>query len=104
MSTRGEIKEDDYLFLTQKRGKPSVKSINRKMKTLGKELNIPLKLGGHSLRKTWSYHLYLQNIGEDLGFIYTLQHMLGHTSVTTTMRYIDIDHEKLQKTYENLNL
>lgn len=101
---RGSVQPTDYLFLTQKGTPPTVKSINRFLRELGKELRIPQRLGSHSLRKTFCYTVYKKYIDSDPGIIYTLQGILNHSSSKTTLRYIDIDEEKIQNIYENLNL
>lgn len=47
---------------------------------------------------------YMQNIQHDPGFIHTLQQVLNHSSPRTTLLYIDIDKEKIENVYKDLNL
>lgn len=102
--TLGDLQEDDWLFITQKGCSPTVKSVNRFMREVGKELNIPQRLGSHSLRKTWSFSIYSKHISTDPGIIYTLQEMLNHSSERVTLAYIDITADKIKNIYEDLNL
>lgn len=104
LSERGTVAADDWLFLSQKRGKLSVKSVNRLIRDTCKELGIKGRYGSHTLRKTFGYHAYMKNIQSDPGFINTLQVLLNHSSARTTLRYIDIDREKIADVYKDLNL
>lgn len=104
LSERGSVLADDWLFLSQKKSKLDVKSVNRLIRDTCKELGIKGRYGSHTLRKTFGYHAYMKNIQRDPGFINTLQVLLNHSSARTTLRYIDIDREKIADVYKDLNL
>lgn len=58
------------------------------------------RVGTHSLRKTFGYHVY-QRTGGNLGLV---QKLLNHSSSADTLRYIGIDQEQMDNTYLELNL
>ncbi|MDR3354342.1 MAG: tyrosine-type recombinase/integrase, partial [Synergistaceae bacterium] len=58
------------------------------------------RIGTHSLRKTFGYHVY-QRTGGNLGLV---QKLLNHASSSDTLRYIGIDKEQMDNTYLDLNL
>jgi integrase len=58
------------------------------------------RIGTHSLRKTFGYHVY-QRTGGNLGLV---QKLLNHSSSSDTLRYIGIDREQMDNTYLDLNL
>ncbi len=101
---RGTISKDDWVFHSQKKTPLHVKSVARMLRELGRELKLPYHLSSHTLRKTFGYQAYMGNIQKDVGFIYTLQAIFNHSSAKTTLRYIDIDVEKIQNVYQALNL
>jgi len=58
------------------------------------------KIGTHTLRKTFGYHVF-QRSGGNLALV---QKLLNHSSSGDTLRYIGIDREQMDATYLNLNL
>jgi integrase len=58
------------------------------------------KIGTHSLRKTFGYHVY-RKTGGNLGLV---QKLLNHATSGDTLRYIGIDKEEMNATYMDLNL
>jgi integrase len=58
------------------------------------------RVGTHSLRKTFGYHVY-RKTGGNLGLV---QKLLSHSSSADTLRYIGIDREQMDNTYLELNL
>jgi integrase len=58
------------------------------------------RIGTHSLRKTFAYHVY-RRTGGNLGLV---QKLLNHTSSADTLRYIGIDRDEMNSTYLELNL
>lgn len=103
-SERGSLDKDDWVFQSQKHSSLHVKSVARMIREVGRELGLPYNLSSHSLRKTFGYQAYISNIQKDNGFIYTLQSIFNHSSAKTTLRYIDIDIEKISNVYQELNL
>ena len=75
----------------------SRRAVTRAFALVGEELN--LKLGTHSMRKTRGYHLYHKT--QD---IVRVMKMLRHSSEATTLRYIGITQEEIDKDFEELEL
>lgn len=53
----------------------------------------------HSMRKTFSYNIYQNNVKENPGIINTLQHMLNHKDSSTTLRYIGLTQDVMDDVY-----
>lgn len=71
---------------------------DRNLKSLGEALHIP-NLCFHKLRHTMATH-YVRAGGD----VTKLQRILGHSSITTTMRYIHIQTEDLTKAHEQFSV
>lgn len=54
-----------------------------------KDVGIKYKVGGHTLRKTFGYHLRMQGIS-----IERISNLLGHRNIKVTFRYIGIDDDE----------
>lgn len=93
------MSEDDYLFPSQKGGKPlnrsSVYSIVRKAADACKLNNI----GTISLKKTFAYHHYKQF--HDLPY---LQKLFHHDGLSETMRFIGMSEEDILNFYSKNRL
>ena len=57
------------------------------------------KVGTHTLRKTFGYHHYKKN--KDVAI---LQKIFNHSAPQITLRYIGIDQDQIDKSYENFIL
>ncbi|MGB0847630.1 MAG: tyrosine-type recombinase/integrase [Thiolinea sp.] len=88
---------DIYLFQVHSNrasGKPvSRESVARMFKKVGDKLKI--KLGTHSMRKTRGYAMYKAGASIEL-----VCKVLNHSSTATTLRYIGIEKEDVQRTYD----
>jgi integrase len=71
----------------------------RVLATAGLEAGIEAKIGTHTLRKTFGYHLYKS--GTNLQMIQTI---LNHRSEKDTLRYIGITREDINERINGLNL
>lgn len=90
----------DYIFTSRKGDKHlQVRSLHRIINNLVKELNIKGNYGTHSLRKTFGYHRYMNNIKLE-----TLQKMFNHSTQEMTLKYIGITREVIQDAYNSVNL
>ena len=58
------------------------------------------RIGTHTLRKTFGYHMY-QKSDRNLGLV---QKLLNHSSSGETLRYIGIEQEDMNEAYKALNL
>lgn len=99
----------DYMFRSQSnRGgnvnEPlSVKSIDRLLKGIADELDLPVKVSTHTLRKTFCYHQMLMSRNDSRKLL-LLQKMLNHSSPAQTLDYIGITGEEVEDAYRKLNL
>lgn len=100
----GNYSPDDYLFKSQKGSSLTVESAHKIIKTTLRDLGIKGNFGTHTLRKTFAYHVYTNNIKENPSIIHTLQKMLNHSSSAITLKYIGITKEVITDVYTNLNL
>jgi integrase len=105
LDTLQNIDADSYLFKSRKGdGALTVESAHKIIKTTLRELSIKGNFGTHSLRKTFAYHIYANNIRTNPTIINTLQKMLNHSSAAVTLRYIGITKEVISDVYNSLNL
>lgn len=113
MNSLDEYKEDDYLFKSPKMHKDkdgiehdnvTVEATHKIIKTLLRDLNIKGNFGTHTLRKTFAYHTYTNNIKDNPAILDTLQKILNHSSTSVTLRYIGITKEVITDVYNSLNL
>ena len=92
---------NDYLFKSRKGDDHlRVDSVHKIIKTTLRELNIKGNYGTHSLRKTFSYHTYMNN-SDNPRILSVLQKLLNHSSEAVTLRYIGIEAEELLELYDN---
>ncbi|MBZ9616797.1 tyrosine-type recombinase/integrase [Clostridium estertheticum] len=102
-SINDDINMDAYVFRSQKGGALTVESAHKIVKTTLKELNIKGNYGTHTLRKTWAYHMYINNSSNPMMLPY-LQQMLNHSSQSVTLKYIGITKEVIKDFYNSVNL
>jgi integrase len=95
---------DEYLFKSQKGEALTVESVHKIIKNTLRELNIKGNYGTHTLRKTFAYHTYTNNIANNPAILDTLQKILNHSSTAVTLRYIGITKEVISNVYQSLNL
>lgn len=97
--------DEDFLFRSNKGGGSiTVEYAHSIIKKTLREMNIKGNYGTHSLRKTFAYHTYTNNIKTNPAILETLQKMLNHSSSSVTLRYIGITKEVISDVYESLNL
>jgi integrase len=99
------FQREEYLFKSRKgEGSLTVEAAHKLIKSLMRELNIKGNYGTHSLRKTFAYHTYINNIKTNPAILDTLQKILNHSSSSVTLRYIGITKEVITDVYNSLNL
>ncbi|MBL7052020.1 MAG: tyrosine-type recombinase/integrase [Nanoarchaeota archaeon] len=86
-----EKKESKYLFPGRK-GKLTVKSVQKIIDNAAKKARINRKITPHMLRHSFATHLLEQ--GTDLRYI---QNLLGHSDVKTTQIYTSVSKVKLKE-------
>lgn len=93
----------EYLFPSNKTGcAMDTQSWSGIIKKAGKDLGLPYNLGCHTMRKTFAYwtikqHYYDQNI------LFSLQEMLNHSSMLTTLHYSGHTKEHLNTMYQDMS-
>jgi integrase/recombinase XerC len=87
--------EPEPLFVNPRGGRLTTRSIGRLIKKYTKSSGIFRKVSPHSLRHTFATHLL--DAGAD---IREIQEMLGHSSLSTTQRYIHLSMGKLMEVYD----
>lgn len=83
------------LFLGNRGGRLTGRSIERMIKTLALKSGLLKKVTPHTIRHTFATHLLER--GADLR---TVQELLGHTSLSTTQIYTHVTKEKLKSVYD----
>ena len=99
LKTRPHLTPDEPLFPSRIGCPLSRWRARRILHDAGKAVGLD-RLGTHSLRKTFGYHVY-KKTGGNLGLV---QKLLNHSSSGDTLRYIGIDMEEMNATYLALNL
>ena len=99
LTARGELApqgvEQQALFLNQKGGRITQRSVQRLVARFAGELNAGRKLSPHALRHAMATHL-LEG-GADLR---SVQEMLGHKSLSTTQKYTHLTVDHLLRVYD----
>lgn len=99
----------DYLFRSlSNNGKTdniplNVRSIDRILKGIAKDLDLNVKVSTHTLRKTFCYHQMVMSHNDSRKLL-LLQKMLNHSSPAQTLDYIGITEEEIDEAYKHLNL
>lgn len=98
----------DYMFRSESnRNTNNVpicrQSMDRILKGIADDLDLPIQMSTHTLRKTFAYHQMVMS-NHDPRKLVLLSKMLGHSSVGITMDYIGITGDEIEEAYRNLNL
>lgn len=92
--------QDEFLIKSQKGfNKPiSRERAHAILKEAAKWFALP-DIGTHSMRKTFGFHLYMNN-GKDVSLV---MNALGHSSESVTLRYIGVEKEQLNRAIKRLD-
>ena len=89
--------EGEYLFKSRQGGnRPIDRSTAYRILRKAAEACGLREIGTHTLRKTFGYHFYL-----DKKDVATLQHLFNHSSPETTLRYIGINQDVIDKAMDS---
>ena len=95
LERRGNLGDDEPLFLNLRGGRLTARSVGRLVKKYTRRSGIFRNVSPHSLRHTFATHLL--DAGAD---IREIQEMLGHASLSTTQRYTHLTIGKLMEVYD----
>lgn len=96
------VDAENYLFRSEGRStQMTVGNLYAIMQKIKKDLNLPYHLGAHSLRKTFAYWTIRLHM-DDPNVIYSLQEMLNHDSLKTTLHYSGQTREDLRTMYNDM--
>lgn len=95
------MKDDEYIFKSREgENKPISRVMAWKiLNDAAKKAGIKEEIGTHSLRKTFGYHMYMQNNKD----VVLVQKLLNHSSPQITLRYIGILQEDMDNAVINLS-
>ena len=91
-----DYQDDDYLFLGQ-RGRLTVPSVNRLVKSWCAAINLKGNFGAHTLRKTFGY---IQRVVFGTG-LPELMVCFNHSTQRQTLEYLCIQPEEIKSVYAN---
>jgi integrase/recombinase XerC len=87
--------ENKPLFLNNKKGRLTTRSIARIIEKAAKQCGILIPVSPHALRHTFATHML--DAGADLRVV---QELLGHKSLSTTQKYTHVSIDRLMETYD----
>ncbi len=89
------VDENIPLFLNNKKGRLTTRSIARIIEKTAKQCGILIPVSPHALRHTFATHML--DAGADLRVV---QELLGHKSLSTTQKYTHVSIDRLMETYD----
>ncbi|QGM81510.1 tyrosine recombinase XerC [Otariodibacter oris] len=97
LAVRGEFQpKDNAVFLNQRGGRISTRSIQLIMQKWGKRQGLTVHLHPHKLRHSFATHML-----EASSDLRSVQELLGHSNLSTTQIYTHLDFQHLAKVYDS---
>ena len=93
------ITEEEPLFIGKKHYRLNRSQVYRFLNDACEKVGLNINVGTHTMRKTFGYHHYKQ-----FNDIALLQKILNHSSPSITLRYIGIDQETIDISYNSFEL
>ena len=93
-----DISNEDLIFVGDRGAPLKASAFQRDLKQARINLGLPKTTTPHALRHSFATHL-LKNGGD----LRVIQELLGHSSLSTTQIYTEVDDISLQKTYHEKN-
>ena len=93
-----KIGESQSIFIGDRGSPMQARTFQRDLKEARINLGLPKTSTPHALRHSFATHL-LKNGGD----LRTIQELLGHSSLSTTEIYTEVDEINLEKTYRKNN-
>ncbi len=90
------MEKDTPLFLGSRGKRLNQGVAQRELRNLRKAFGLPESVTPHALRHSFATHILING-----GDLRTIQELLGHSSVSTTQRYLDFDNAQLMQIYMN---
>lgn len=90
---------DEALFITRFQNRMDRFSAYRIIKKSCKIAGLPEKVGTHTMRKTFGYHHY-----QKFKDVVILQKIFNHSNPQVTLRYIGIEQDQIDESYNNFVL
>ena len=78
-------------------------SVDRILKGIGEDLDLPYRMATHTLRKTFAFHQMVMS-NNDPRKLLLLQKMFGHSTSAQTLEYIGITSDEIVDAYQRMNL
>jgi integrase/recombinase XerC len=93
-----QTSQDDLIFVGDRGAPLKASAFQRDLKQARINLGLPPTTTPHALRHSFATHL-LKNGGD----LRVIQELLGHSSLSTTQIYTEVDDVSLEKTYREKN-